>query len=319
MKRSLIIVAAVLIAVGIAVFVAALAYSDFDLSKLDTNEYETKTYEIDTGFSGIEICFGETDITFKPSDDGSVKVVCFTRKTADISVSVEDGTLKITTDEKKTPKEWLTLFSRSLSATVYLPGGAYGGLKIEGGTGGVSIPGDFTFDSMDIRTSTGDVACGASASGLFRIKTGTGDIKLTNVSAGDMTLGVSTGRIDVASANCPGDVTLSVSTGKTRLSDFACGSLSTTGGTGAITLENAVVSGRLYIKRSTGDVDFINSDATEIRVDVSTGDVTGTLRSGKIFYAETSTGRIDLPRSSSGGKCEIFTSTGDVRIRISGE
>ena len=47
-----------------------------------------------------------------------------------------------------------------------------------------------------------------------------------------------------------------------------------------------------------------------------TGDVSGNLLSDKVFITETDTGRIDVPKTTTGGKCEIKTDTGDIRISI---
>ena len=49
----------------------------------------------------------------------------------------------------------------------------------------------------------------------------------------------------------------------------------------------------------------------------TTGDVTGTLLTEKTFSTDTSTGDVSVPNPSSGGKCEIKTSTGDITISIS--
>ena len=63
---------------------------------------------------------------------------------------------------------------------------------------------------------------------------------------------------------------------------------------------------------------FDGCDAAEITVKTGTGDVTGTLLSDKVFLTETGTGRIDVPKSTVGGRCEINTDTGDIKIDIVG-
>ena len=42
---------------------------------------------------------------------------------------------------------------------------------------------------------------------------------------------------------------------------------------------------------------FENSDAAQISIKTSTGDVTGTLLSEKVFITETSTGNISVPKN----------------------
>ena len=107
-----------------------------------------------------------------------------------------------------------------------------------------------------------------------------------------------------------------VSTGKTLLKDISCGNLVSGGSTGDITLENVIASGLISIRRSTGDVKFDHCDAAELSVQTDTGDVTGTLLSEKIFFTESDTGRIEVPETTSGGKCKIKTDTGKIIISI---
>ena len=100
------------------------------------------------------------------------------------------------------------------------------------------------------------------------------------------------------------------------MTDVTCQNLSTGGGTGDVKLTNVIASGAFVIKRTTGDVTFEGCDAAEILVTTSTGDVKGTLLSDKVFFVETDTGRRKYPHMTTGGKCQIITSTGDIEIGI---
>ena len=122
--------------------------------------------------------------------------------------------------------------------------------------------------------------------------------------------------IDFTDVVCMGDISLGVSTGKTRLNGVNCRSLVSIGGTGDIFLESVIATEKLDIKRSTGDVSFKDSDANAIFVKTSTGDVCGSLLSDKVYITNTSTGNINVPNSTSGGRCEITTSTGDIKITV---
>ena len=73
---------------------------------------------------------------------------------------------------------------------------------------------------------------------------------------------------------------------------------------------------KISIQRSTGDVLLDSCDSYEFMIETDTGDVTGSLLSGKIFLARTDTGKVDVPDSTAGGKCEIYTDTGDIKITI---
>ena len=81
-------------------------------------------------------------------------------------------------------------------------------------------------------------------------------------------------------------------------------------------MKNVIASEIFDIDTETGKVTFDRCDAREISVETDTGRVTGTLLSDKIFFAKTDTGDIEVPKSMSGGKCEIETDTGDIKISI---
>ena len=57
-------------------------------------------------------------------------------------------------------------------------------------------------------------------------------------------------------------------------------------------------------------------DAGELFIETDTGNVKGSLLSEKIFIVSSDTGRIDVPKSTSGGRCEIETDTGDIKITL---
>jgi DUF4097 and DUF4098 domain-containing protein YvlB len=81
-------------------------------------------------------------------------------------------------------------------------------------------------------------------------------------------------------------------------------------------MKNVVATGMFDIKRSTGDVELDMCDANEIFVNVGTGDVFGTLLSDKVYIAKTSTGEVDVPKTIEGGRCEITTTTGDIKLSV---
>jgi DUF4097 and DUF4098 domain-containing protein YvlB len=189
-------------------------------------------------------------------------------------------------------------------------------LAIKGSTGDVKIPGDYEFARMDIHQNTGDVTCQASVADTMKIKSSTGCIRVENVNVGCMELSVTTGNIITTNVSCSGDMHVRVSTGKTSLTSVSCKNLTTDGNTGDIVLKNVVAEKKLTIERSTGYVKFEGCDAAEILVKTDTGDVTGTLLSEKVFLCRTDTGRVDVPKTTTGGLCEITTDTGDIRLTI---
>lgn len=150
----------------------------------------------------------------------------------------------------------------------------------------------------------------------MKIQTTTGNICVEDISAGTLDLSVSTGKVTVSGATCKGDVTVGVTTGNAYLTDIACKSVISSGSTGGISLRNVVAAEKFSIERSTGNIKFDRCDAAEIFVETDTGDVRGSLLTDKVFITKTLVGKNDVPDTTTGGKCEIKTSTGDVEIKI---
>lgn len=116
-----------------------------------------------------------------------------------------------------------------------------------------------------------------------------------------------------------GDVNTKVTTGKIFMTNVQCKNFISKGDTGKLEMTNVFASEKFDLKRSTGDIIFNQCDAESIFVETDTGDVTGSFLSDKIFFTDTDTGDVDVPKSMTGGRCEITTDTGDILIHIGGE
>ena len=139
---------------------------------------------------------------------------------------------------------------------------------------------------------------------------------MEDLSAGSLDVTVSTGHITASQIRCNGDTSIQVTTGKAFLRDMTCNALTSTGNTGDLVLENVTAAQSFSIIRSTGDVTFKGCDAGELSVKTDTGDISGSLRSDKLFIAQTGTGHIHVPKTVTGGRCEMTTSTGDIEITV---
>ncbi|MBO5338437.1 MAG: DUF4097 family beta strand repeat protein [Clostridia bacterium] len=311
------IVAGGLIVLASIIFVAGMSILKWDFTKLSSTEYETNEYEITDDFNNILIKTDTSDIVFLPGDNEKVKVVLFEQKNLNHNVSADGGALKIELNDTRKWYEHITLFSfGSPKITVYLPKKSYDALNITSNTGDINIPKDFSFSSIDISISTGDVTACASSLGATKIKTSTGGVNIDGISTSSLDITVTTGKIKASNVKCEGDVSIKVSTGKSNLENVQCKNLFSKGSTGDITLKNVIAQGSFSIERSTGDVTLDLSDASEITIKTDTGDVTGTLLTEKIFIPSSDTGNIKLPGTTSGGKCKVTTDTGDIKISI---
>ena len=286
------------------------------LTACSSMNYETNIYEINEEFNNISIKTDTADIAFVPSNDGMCRVACYEEAKISHSVEVQNGTLTVNVVNNKKWYDYIGVNIDSPKITVYLPEVEYSSLVIEASTGDIETSKDFKFKSIDISLSTGDVKCYASATEAIKIAASTGDIFAESISAGSLDITVSTGKVTVSSVTCEEDITIGVSTGKTYLTDVTCKNLTSTGSTGDISLKNVISKEKISVERSTGDVTLDHSDAAELFIMTSTGDVEGSLLTNKVFIIKTDTGRINVPNSITGGRCEITTDTGDIKISI---
>ncbi len=309
------IIAASLILIGCIIFGGVMMATKGDFSKLSTIQYDSGSVTVSEEFSSISIDCSSADITLVQTQDEFCSIVSFTEKKLKPTVSVKDGTLVIDVEGIRKWYDHIRLFSRKPKITVNLPGTQYDTLLISGSTGDIKIPGAFTFQTVDITQTTGDVTNCASASNLS-IKVSTGDIHTENISANSITLCTTTGSITGNSVACGGDLNIQIRTGHIKLTDIVCNNLTATGKTGDMRLKNLTAAQQLSVTTSTGDVKFDRCDAGQLAVKTGTGDVTGSLLSEKIFIATAGTGDIDVPKTTTGGICEITTSTGDIKITL---
>lgn len=270
------IIALILTLLGASVFAIAMANYDWDFAKLNTDKYVTNTYNPGSEFDRISINVNTTDIKFAPSEDGECSIVGLESDEIKHSILVENGALIIEVSHARKWYEHIGIFYENPKMTIYLPKTEYEALTIKTDTGDVSVPKDFSFKTIEIDGDTSDIKCLATASNL-EIETSTGDVNLDTVTADRISLSSDTGNIK---------------------------------------LKSVVADNSIEIETDTGDVKFEGSDAKNISVQTDTGDVTGTLLTPKVFFTESDTGRISVPKATTGGKCEITTETGDIKIDI---
>ena len=332
------IAAGALILFGGLIFVVTMSILKWDFKGLSTEKCETNYYEITDPFTSIDIDTETSDVYLVPSEDGKCSVECVEMKNLKHTASVKDGKLKIKLNDTRKWYEHIGIVFSSTKITLSIPKGEYERLTANGSTGDVNIPSELSFESIDVTSSTGNININSSASGKITARATTGSVSLEGLSASSVDVSVSTGDVSILGANVRGDISIEVSTGRTRISDTSAGSITTEGSTGDLSLNKVVSTGRLLIERSTGDVSLDNtvaadidittdtgdvkfdrSDATEIKVRTDTGSVLGNLLSDKIFFARSDTGRIDVPKTTVGGRCDIETDKGNIIITVAGK
>ena len=281
MKRTVIaiLIAVVVVAIGAGLCFAGLSAVGFRFRELDRTEYVTNTYSFDS-VRTIDIEGATADVELLPAEDDACKVVCAEHDRENYTVTEQNGSLIIRPAEQKNRWKFFAFSFKSPKITVYLPAGGYDLLKAELATGDIRVNKELGFATMELKLFTGDITLDGVQADKISAHSDTGDIL-----AFDMQ---------------PESADLSVNTGH-------------------ITLRNVVCSGDLRCKSSTGDISVEGIDAANLYLKASTGDITGTVLTEKVFYASTSTGKVSVPQTTAGGRCEAETSTGDIRLSLSGK
>ena len=295
-RKSWLIAALGMILCGSILFGGVMMALNWDFTKLSTVTYETNTHSPGSDFTAIVVETDTANITFVPTDEGC-SVTCVDDIRAKHQVYVEDGTLYIINDSNRKWYDHIGIQIGSPKITVRLPQKQYAALTVKAATGNVSTEGGLRFGAVEMRLTTGSIS-------------------LTDLNASSLLLQTNTGKVDLSRVTCTETVVTVVGTGTIHGKDITCRELVATGGTGDIILVNVLAGIRLTVTGGTSDVEFIACDARDINVSTATGNVQGTLRSGKTFDAESGTGKVRVPANGGSGSCYIRTKTGDIHITV---
>lgn len=295
-KKVWIIIAVCLVAAGGIISALSFAAIGFDFEGLATEKFISNEHNVTEDFSNIKIDVNTSDIDFVRSETDECMVVSIDSEKVKHTVAVKDGTLLISIEDNRKWYDYIGVSFGGMSLTIHLPKEQYDTLKIESDTSDIIVPKDFTFSGASIETDTGDIEFLASLSGALEISSDTGNIKIDSINAES--------------------IILENDTGKTELNEVKCENINAESDTGDIRFINTLVSEDITATSDTGDVMFEESDAELIYVKTATGDVTGTLLSQKVFITETNTGNVSVPKFTTGGKCRIVTTSGDIDMQV---
>ena len=195
MKKTLLILAAILVVLGLVLTAAALFATDFTFDFLQSGTIQN-THEITQDFQNISIHVDTADVRFLPSGDGTCKVVFTETEKLRHVAAVEHDTLYIGLQDSRHWYEQM-FTPGNLSAEIYLPQSRYVSLEFESDTGDLHMPGAFLFSMADIETDTADVDWQADLSGKISVSVDTGDILLMGLSAGSLELDCDTGDVKI--------------------------------------------------------------------------------------------------------------------------
>lgn len=275
MKKTLLILAAILVVLGL-VLTAALFATDFTFDFFQSGTIQN-THEITQDFQNISIHVDTADVRFLPSGDGTCKVILTETERQYHTVSVQNDTLTVRYTDARRWYEQMFSFG-TMSVEIYLPQSRYVNFTAETDTGDLHMPGAFLFSIADIETDTGDVDWQADLSGKISVSVDTGDILLMGLSAGSLELDCDTGDVKIVNTVTLKDMKIENDTGDVTFEKADAESIRVETDTGDVT--GTFLTEKLFRGESdTGKVDvpwdtrggdcIVISDTGDIRLSIA--------------------------------------------------
>lgn len=231
------VVAVSFILISGIVFVGTMSALNWDFMRLNTTQYETNAYTINEQFKNISVNTNTIDVLFLKSDDNVCKIETIELKNEKHIITVQDETLKIDLNDTRNWYDYVTFFSFvEPQIKVYLPQDTYDNIGVSLSTGDIDMVGNFYFENIDIKGSTGDVNLNNVLAGNINIVATTGDIELESCDANEIYVKTSTG--DVEGRLLSKKV-------------FVCNT-----STGDIDIPKTTGGGKCEVTTSTGDIEF---------------------------------------------------------------
>lgn len=317
-KKVLLLAAVICVVVGLFLCFGVSAVMGYDYAKLNAQTAETNTYTIEEAFANLSVKAAECDVRLRPSEGDVCQVVCRESNKVSHAVYVEDDTLFIERSDSRKWYERIGIFFGwiNMEITVYLPESAYASLSVVSVSGDVEIPAGFSFADAEVQSTSGDVLFLASAEGALSLKTVSGNLSVRDSAPKSLRAQSTSGDVSIASVEPEGELTVKTVSGDVTLARVVCGSLEAESTSGDVSCTNLFVSENLRIKTVSGDVDLRVCDADTLWIKTVSGDVFGNLLSEKQFVTVTSSGSVRVPSSTSGGKCEVTTTSGNIRFTV---
>ena len=306
-RAALIVVAALLIVAGVSLILGAMNMTEG--KKGNMKEYTFAN----AGIRALDLDTGAAAVDLRPATDGIVRVQCVESATLKYNIVLDDGTLHV---ERERAAGW-PFFSVSLKedyVRIWLPERDYESLWVKSSSGGVGVPEDFRFGTAIITASSGGVGFSADVTDELNIQTSSGGVAVAGASPKTLFIRASSGGVALSDMQ-PGNVRLSLSSGGLRLSDMHCtGDLSAESSSGSIRFSDVTADGTMTVECTSGSIKLEDCDASELHLHCTSGSITGRLLTPKTYIANATSGSVHVPSGSSGGICEVKTTSGSIRF-----
>ena len=338
--KTFVILGAILLVAGLAVFVGGMTAGGWDFSILNTVRYTQKSYDAEGAVTSVHIEYSNAAISVEYSEtaetvhiDYPVRLNERGEETAQIEITEKDGALTVVehVDWQDSLFQWdidldfgddsartvrvvlpagqniaLDLYTQNGSVSLNADGEALPSLSLHSNNGSISVSGTLTVaESAAFSTTNGSVkVSGVSAAGDLTLRTSNGSIRTENISAANMQAKTSSGSMTLKDIS-------------------ATDALTAEAGAGEIELLGDITAKMLTVSTSAGDIAMHDGmiDAQEIAMTTELGSIEAEgstfagAQSDYTVLVSTGLGESNVSDSVGGNrKLTLSTVTGDIRV-----
>lgn len=317
-KKTAVITACIMTGLGVLIFISVMIGINFDFTKLSTVKTERITYTIEEDFDSIHIDCMESDVKFVKSDSDECVVECVQEEHVSHEAAVKDGTLNISRiDEREGHKYFMIMFNfEKTGITVHLPEDEYEKLWVKTLSGDVAVPEGFTFTDAEVYCTSGDIVFLADVHANLTAESVSGDFRMMNPDAENISVKSTSGDVEISSVKAKDKLNIETVSGDMDLTNAETGILSASSTSGDMDFSDVIAESDFHAQTTSGDIEVNKCDGSYLYLKSTSGDVSGTLLSDKMFSVHTTSGNVNVPDDRGSEKCEIITTSGNVKIRI---
>ena len=254
------------------------------------------TYSISEDIKSVDVLVKKADfsVSITTDDIETAKLELIYSKKAISDYSVSDGTLSVTA---KRNFPWNILNNEEGKIILTLPKKDYKTLSINSSSGDITLKEISFTGNVKIDATSGDVNADKISAESLEIDLTSGDADIKNSVFTSLLAESTSGDVELNGVTVTKEAALDLNSGCVDIDSSAFGSF-----------KSESISGNLVMK---------NSDAGELDISSTSGDVTLTLLTPKNFVVETTSGKQDVIGTVyTQPLCKINTTSGDVTVRI---
>lgn len=317
-KKIALLTAGILIALGAVLGMSAVLLGDINATDVNTVQMAEGITPVKEDFRHISVDTDACNVSLLPAPDGITRVEWwYPDRGMSINVQVEGDTLHISSEYI-----WTKWYERiqfgfgleELRILVYLSEEEYGNLTITSASGDLNVPDAFTFESARLTSASGDVTFRGTVEGELSAMSTSGDVTLQGCRPQSLSAATTSGTLSLSGLDVREDMTLETTSGDLGLDNVACRELTANSSSGTIQCQDVLARGPIRMDTASGEIRLTHCDASSLVLSSSSGDISGTLRTEKIYLAHSDSGNVEVPHSTTGGSCEINTSSGDIHF-----